>query len=119
MVKVALISPNYGRRRAYRELQFSPNKRISEEAPFRAVLPRKSENNLMNRTTDRICPDNLLGQRHESDQGNTQMYAQHFKIYFKENYFLYVLDQRSNSGTGSKLIRNLKQSQLAISLYDM
>lgn len=108
MVKVALIWPDNGRCRAYRELQFSPIKRITGGVSFRVVLSRKSENGLMNRTKDSICTNNLLEQRHERDQDNThETYTQHLKISFKENiiyYFLYVLDQRSNSGTGSKLV---------------
>lgn len=106
MVEVALISPDYGRCRAYRELQFGSVKRIAGGVSFRVASSRKSENGLMNRTEDRICPDHLLGQRCERDQDNThEMYTQQVKINFKENIFyycIYVLDQRSNSGTGLK-----------------
>lgn len=119
--RVALISPDYGRCTSYRGLQFSPIKRITGVVSFRVVLSRKSENGLVNVTKDRICPDNLLGQKHEIDKDNAhEKYTQHLKSSFKENtfyYFLYVLNQRTNSGTGSKLVWNLKQSQLVISLY--
>lgn len=108
-VKVALISPNYGRCRAYKELQFSSIKRITGGAPFRVVVSRKPKNGLMNGTKDKICPENLLGQRHERDQDNNhKTHTRHPKIYFKENILYFVIYARSKEQLWNWIELNMK-----------
>lgn len=77
---------------------------IAEGVSFRVVPSRKSDNSLKNsnKKVNRICPNNLLGQKCEREQDNThKMYTQEVKINFQDfiifYYVTYVLDQSSNS----------------------